>query len=220
MRVTWCLDGRIPSGMERRGLVPFEVAAVIVAAVVAGSDVLGALPVMLPLLVVASLARWACGRSFAAVVRGPASYVAIGAAAGAVALGLSLTIGTPIAEALADRAVVWGTYPLVRGNASAFVTFATIVLAIAVASELVLRGWLVERVLELGGSAAMAVFAGALAEALVTSGPLEARFGGFIVGLGLGAMYVAAGRNAAVTIAARAAFALGALLLELLQLVS
>jgi hypothetical protein len=206
--------------MERRGLVPFEVAAVIAAAVIAATDLLDPIPVIVPLLVVASGARWACRKSFAAVTHGPASYIAIGAGAGLAALVLGLAIGTPIAEALSGRAVVWGAYPLVRANPSVFFTFATVVAAVAIASELVLRGWLVERVLELGGSAAMAVFAGALAEALLIPGPLEARFGGFAVGIGLGAMYIAAGRNVAVTIAVRLAFALGALVLEMLLLVS
>src|SRR3954469_1480390 len=177
----------------RRELVPFEIAAVIAAAIVAATGVLGQVPAILPLLIVASAARWAAGKSFAAVTR--ARFVAIGVASGLVALALALVIGTPIAESLTDRAVVWAAYPLVRGNPGGFLAFGTVVAAVAVASELVLRGWLVERVLELGGSAVLAVCAGGFAEAALTPGPLEARLGAFVVGVALGQMYVAAGRN-------------------------
>jgi hypothetical protein len=224
--------------MERRGVVPIassalpdeaappkggavliEVAAVLVAAVVAAWDPppLGAVPVMLPLLVVASAMRWSCGKSFAAVTH--ARFISIGALVGVAALALAVVLGTPFAEALSDRPVVWTAYPLVRGNAAAFLTFAVVVAAIALATELVLRGWIVERVLELGGSAGMAIFVGALAEALLQPGPLESRIGAFVVGLGLGQMFVAAGRNVAVPIAARVAFGLGALVLETLRLI-
>jgi hypothetical protein len=207
--------------MERRGLVPIEVGVVLVAAVVAAWDPppLGAIPVMVPLLMAASAARWWCGRSFGAVVRGPASFVAIGAVAGLLALVLAILIGAPIAEALSERVVTWTAYPMVRGNLNAFIAFAVVVSAIAVATELVLRGWILERVLELGGTTGWAVVISAFAEALLTDGPFEARLGAFIVGLGLGGMYTAAGRNLAVTVAARLAFGLGALLLEVLRLV-
>ncbi len=202
--------------MERRGLVQFEIAAVVAAMVVP----LGAIPVMVPLMVVASIARWACKKSFGAVVRGPARDLGIAAVAGLAALLLALALGTPIAEAMTDRPVVWAAFPLVRGNAGALFTFAVVVAAIAVASELVLRAWICERVIELGGSTAMAIFVAAIAEALLLPGPLEARFGAFITGIALGWMYVAAGRNVAVPIAARLAFGLGALLLEMLEWVS
>jgi CAAX prenyl protease-like protein len=205
--------------MERRNVVPIEVVAVLAAAIVAAWDPppLGAVPVMLPLLVAASALRWSCGKSFAAVTH--ARFISVGALVGVIALALAVLLGTPFAQALSDRPVVWASYPLVRGNASAFLTFAVVVAAIALASELVLRGWIVERVLELGGKPGMAVFVGAVAEALLLPGPLEARIGAFAVGLGLGQMYVAAGRNVAVPIAARVAFGLGALVLEMLRLV-
>lgn len=208
--------------MERRGLVPIEVAALVVAAILASWDPppLGAVPIMLPLMVVASVARWACGRSFGAVVRGPASYLGIAALAGLGALILALALGTPIAEAATSRPVVWAAFPMVRGNASALWTFAVIVAALAAASELVLRAWVVERVLELGGSTVMAILVGAVAEAVLVPGPIEARFGGFLVGVACGWMYIAAGRNVAVTIVARLAFGLGALALEMLEWVS
>jgi len=196
--------------------VPFEAAAVLVVL----APRLAAVPIVLPLLVVASVSRWLCGRSFGEHVRGPASYVAIGCGAGAVALALAFVVGAPLAEALSGGAVIWSEYPIVRGNASALAAVLVIVGATAIASELVLRGWLVERVLELGrGPALLAIFVGAFAEALVTAGSLEARIGAFGFGVGLGWMYVASGRNLVVPISARLAFQLGVVLLEAGRLV-
>jgi membrane protease YdiL (CAAX protease family) len=169
-------------------------------------------PVALPLLVVASVARWLCGRSFGEHVRG--EHTAIGAGAGVAALVLGLIAGAPLVEAFAGGAVVWSDYPIVRGNPNALVAVLVIVVATAIASELVLRAWLVERVLELGGAVVPAIFVGAFAEALVTTGPLEARIGAFAFGAALGWMYVAAGRNVAVTISARLAFQVGVVVLE------
>lgn len=197
-------------------LVAFEIAAVIAAAIVAATGALGQIPVILPLLIAASTARWAAGKSFAGVTRG--RWVGSGVVVGLAALGLSLVIGTPIAESLSDRAVQWAEYPMVRGQPSTFLAFGTIVVAIAVASELVLRGWIVERVLERGGTKVIAVMLGAFAEALITPGPLDARIGAFVVGIALGQLYVAAGRNVAVSAAARVAFGLGALVLEMLRI--
>jgi hypothetical protein len=193
-----------------RALVPVEVAAVVAAAIAAPWL---PVPVSLPLLVVASIARWLCGRSFGEHVRG--QYAAIGAAAGVVALALALVAGAPLVESFTGGAVVWSDYPIVRGNANALIAVLVIAGANAIASELVLRGWVVERVLELGrGPALPAICVGAFAEALVTVGPLEARIGAFAFGAALGWMYVAAGRNVAVTMCARLAFQLGVVVLE------
>jgi CAAX prenyl protease-like protein len=205
----------------RRGLVPFEVAAVLVAAVVAP---LLPVPVVLPLLAVAAFARWLAGRPLLAV-RGPLWYAAVGAGAGLAGLALAVVAGAPAAEALTDRAVVWSAFPIVRGNPNALVGVAVVVIASAAASELVLRGWIVERVLELGpesddpGQAVLAVLVGGLAEALLTAGSFDARIGGALFGIALGWMYVAGGRNLAAPLAARVAFSLGALALEAARLV-
>jgi hypothetical protein len=98
--------------------------------------------------------------------------------------------------------------------------------ASALAGELALRGWLVERVLELAeGDASrvdvrvLAVLAGAFAEAVVTPGEVAARLGAAGFGAALGWMYVAGGRSVVAPICARAAFVLGALLLEALRVV-
>jgi len=197
-----------------RALVPAEVAAVVLLSVV-GLPI----PAVVPLLVVASASLWLRGRSWAEVTKGPALYALIGGAAGIVALVLALWIGTPIAESLTDYAVQWSSYPIVRGSSVQFFVVALVVALFAVAAELVVRGWIVERVLELGGHPLLAVLVGAFAEALLAPGDFTVRIGAGLVGIGLGWMYVAAGRSVVAPICARVAFTIGALLLEAMRLV-
>jgi hypothetical protein len=200
---------------ERRGLVPFEVAVVLAAALVP-------LPVprVVPLLVAASASRWLRGRSWGEVLRGEPLYPAVGAVAGLVALALALTVGTAMVERLTGGAVAWSSYPIVRGSATQLFAVAVVVGTSAIAAELVLRGWIVERVLELGrGGPVLAVLTGAFAEALLAGGGPSVRLGAGLFGAGLGGMYVAAGRGVLAPLAARLAFVLGALGLEALRLV-
>jgi len=200
-----------------RGLELVEVAAVLAVAAIPWPD---ALPVALPLFVVASVARWLRGRSWGEVVRGPASRALIGVAVGIVALVLALLLATPLVEGGSQRAVEWSQFPLVRGNPRVLV-LATLQIALtAIAWELALRGWIVERVLELSpGPATLPVLLGAFAEAVVVPGDAAARIGGMVFGIGLGALYVAGGRSVVAPIAARASFGLGAVILETLRLV-
>jgi hypothetical protein len=199
---------------QMRSLVPAEVACVLAAAV-------APLPVspVVVLLVAASISRWLRGQRWTSVVGGPGLYAAIGAAVGLVALGLALAVTTPALEAITEDAVQWSTYPVVRGSPGTAVTVAIVVAIGAVAAELALRGWLVERVLELGGHPVLAILAGALAEAAVTGGGLAMRIGAGLFGLALGWLYVAGGRSALASVCARLVFSLGALALETLRLV-
>lgn len=199
---------------EMRHLVPFEVAAVIAAALVSLP-----VPIAVPLLVVASLSLWLRKRSWAELVKGPAASAAIGAAVGLCALALSLAVATPVLEAVTDHAVQWSMYPFARGSAGQAIMVAIVVGIGAVASELVLRGWVVERALELRQRPAAAIVIGAIAEAALTDGDLAMRLGGAIFGLGLGWMYVAGGRSLVAPICARLVFSLGAVALEAMQLV-
>lgn len=207
----------MPEFREARNLVPLEVLAVLAIALAPLPD---QLPVALPLLVAGSLSRWVRGRSWADVVRGPTDRAAAGALAGALALGAALLAGTPAIEIFGQRAVEWSAHPMVRGNAMMFAMVAAYVAATAVAIELALRGWIVERVLELSpGPPVLPVLAGALAEALVTPGDLTARLGGALFGLGLGWLYAAGGRSILAPICARLVFELGMVFLESLRLV-
>ena len=180
------------------------------------------MPAALPLLVVASLARWMRGRSWAEVVRGPRSLerAGVGAVAGALALGFAVLAGTPVLELVSFRAVEWSAHPIVRGNASLFAMVALYVAATAVATELALRGWIVERVLELSpGPPILPVLVGAFAEALITPGDGAARLGAAMFGAGLGWMYAAGGRSLLAPVCARLVFELGVLILEAMRLV-
>jgi hypothetical protein len=202
---------------ESRNLVPFEVLAVLAIAIAPLPE---PMPAALPLLVVASLSRWVRGRSWGDVVRGPAVRAWIGAAAGALALGFAVLGGTPAIETLGSRAVEWSAHPIVRGNASLFAMVAIYVTATAVATELALRGWIVERVLELSpGPPVLPVLVGALAEALITPGGAPARMGGALFGIGLGWMYAAGGRSILAPVCARLVFELGVVFLEAMRLV-
>src|SRR6185295_1780978 len=96
------------------------------------------------LLVAATLVNWLRKHSWAERVRGPGLYAAIGAGAGLVALVLALLIGTPAVEGFTDQAVQWSSYPVVRGSVSTFVMVAIVVAVGALATELVLRGFVVE----------------------------------------------------------------------------
>jgi hypothetical protein len=209
-----------PEPRELRNLVPFEVVAVLVIAIAPLPEVM---PVALPLVVVATLSRWIRRRDWNQLMPagGPsAASAAIGVAAGLVALALAVIAGTPFVELMSGRAVEWSSFPVVRGNVSQGVTVALIVIAMAIASELALRGWIVERVLELSpGSPTLPVLVGAIAEALVTRGDVAVRFGAGLFGAGLGWMYVAAGRSLMPPICARIAFGLGAVALEALRVI-
>jgi hypothetical protein len=89
---------------------------------------------------------------------------------------------------------------------------AVIVLAASVATELALRGWLLDRLVEL--RATTPVIACAIVEAAVAQGSVASRIGAAVFGAGLSMLYLAGNRSLTAPIAARAAFQLGALTLE------
>jgi hypothetical protein len=200
---------------ERRGMVPCEV-AVVLAIGLAPLPV----PAVVPLVIAASISLWARGRSFGDVTKGPALYALIGALAGAAALALAVLIATPLVESLTAGAGQWSMYPVVRGSANGLVAVVILVGVSAIAAELVLRGWIVERVLELSrGNAMLAVLVGAFAEAIVVGGSLDARLGAALFGVAMGWMHVAGGRSALAPIAARVTFSVGAVVLETMRIV-
>jgi hypothetical protein len=202
---------------ELRSLVPFEVAAILAVAVVPLPEVV---PIALPLVVIATASRWLRRRSWDQLLQSSRGTAAVGLAAGVAALAIALIAGTPFVEAMSGRAVEWSAFPIVRGNISQGVLVALIVTAMAVATEVALRGWVVERVLELSpGPAILPVLVGAIAEGLVTRGDFAVRVGAALFGLGMGWMYVAAGRSLIAPICARVAFALGAVALEALRVI-
>lgn len=206
-----------PGARELRGLVPFEIAAVLALAIAPLPDTM---PIALPLLVVATASRWVRRRDWAQLMRADRWTVAVGVAAGLAALAIAFAAGSPFVELMSGRLVEWSEFPVVRGSASQLVLVALIVIAMAIASELALRGWIVERMLELSpGPPILPVLVGAIAEALVTPGDLAVRLGAGAFGAGLGWIYAAAGRSVIAPICARSAFALAAVALEALRLI-
>ena len=197
--------------------MPAEIAAVLGLALIPLPD---AVPVALPLLVVATLARYLRGRSWGEVVKGGVDRAAIGAAAGAAALVIAVLAGTPIVEAVSLRSVEWSTFPIVRGSANQMFIVMLVVGVGALAAELALRGWLVERVLELSpGSPVLPIMCGSIAVALITRGDFATRLGAGLFGAGLGWMYIAGGRSVVAPVCARVTFQVTAVLLEALRVV-
>ncbi|HUS32132.1 MAG TPA: CPBP family glutamic-type intramembrane protease [Kofleriaceae bacterium] len=205
---------------ELRGLVIVEILAIVGLAFVPLPAIV---PVAVPLLVLASLSRWTRGRDWGELFHGGLRATIVGATAGIVGLALALAIGTPLVEHVTDRAVEWSMYTLVRGNASQLFAVAIYVAVTSLAAELALRGWIVERVLELAsgrpGVTVLAILIGSAAEMIVTPGNFAMRAGAGLFGAGLGMMYVAGNRSIVAPICARMAFALGALMLESMKLV-
>ena len=106
-----------------------------------------------------------------------------------------------------DHAVEWSQFGFVRGNAMQVAVFAVWVSIAAVTAELALRGWIVERVLELSpGPPVLPILVGAIAEAALTPGDLGVRAGAAVFGIGLGWLYVAGGRSVVAPICARVVF--------------
>jgi hypothetical protein len=202
---------------ELRNLVPFEVVAVLALAVAPLPE---PMPVALPLLLVASLSRWLRGRTWSELLHAGSGRAAVSLIAGLAALALAVFAGAPVVELMSGRAVEWSAFPIVRGDPAALALVALIVVAVAIASELALRGWIVERVLELSpGPSVLPVLVGALAEAVITPGDLASRIGAGAFGVGLGSLHVAAGRSVLAPICARIAFGLGAVALEALRVI-
>lgn len=197
-----------------------EIAAVIAIAL---APLPPALPVALPLFAVASLSVWLRRRSWGQVVRFDRTHAVIGAVVGVAALLLALIVGDPIASALAGGSVQWSTDPIVRGNTAALGGAIVLALISAVCLELALRGWIVERVLELSGDRVdapiIAVMVGALVEAVITAGPIASRIGAALFAVGLGIVYCAGKRNALAPIIARATFGVLAVVLQALQVI-
>lgn len=172
-------------------------------------------PIALPLIAVATLARLIRGKSWGELFHRRGAW--LGLAAGVVALIVAVIASTPLVETMTAKSVGWAQFPMVRGNLSGLVPVALLVAAMTAAMELGLRGWVVDRALELAPPFA-AVAIGAGAEALLADGMWN-RIGGACFGAGLGWMYVASGRNLAVPMCARLGFQMGCVVLEYAKLI-
>ncbi len=175
-------------------------------------------PVALPLLAVASLSMAARRGSLVAGEprAGSGEAVAIGGAAGLVALALAVVVATPLLAG-AGNAVQWTMFPTVRGSFGQLLVAALLVSAMAFAQEAIFRRWILERSYQLGASGSGSILIAAAAEALIGPGGLLARLGMALFGAALGMLYWRGGRRLGPSLAARLAFGLGALVLQALQ---
>lgn len=185
-----------------------ELAAVLAAAI---ASVWWPLPALIGLVVAGTASRLARGRRWSepgAHVRG---LVPAGVAIGAAAVGLAFVIATPVLEAVTARAVEWSRVAIVRGNLGALATVALVVAAQAVAAELVFRRWILDRVHDAGARPGVAALVAAVAEGATAGGHAGARLGAAALGVGLGLVYLGAGRRLAPAIACRVTFEVGVL---------
>lgn len=141
----------------------------------------------------------------------------IGAAAGVLGLVISLVLATPALQVGGGQAVQWTMFPMVRGSAEQLFSVAVLLVALAVAQELIFRRWLLERSYQLGASGSGAIMIAAAAEALVGPGSAGVRIGLALFGVALGMLYWRGGRRLGPALAARLAFGLGALVLQALE---
>ncbi len=201
---------------ELRALLPVEALVLVVLAV---APLPYTLPIALPLVVAATLSRWLRGHSWRSLTLAthhahPLQLLLTGLVVGAIALA----VAAPLFGAFRVTAVEWWLVPAARGDSVRLALAIGFAVVSAIAFELAMRGWLLERVWELSpGPAALPIAAAAAMEALVVGGPLAARIGAGLFAAGLGLLYVAGGRSLLAPIAARATFAAGAIIVELLR---
>jgi hypothetical protein len=208
-----------------RGLVPAEIAIVIVIAMLPLPE---PIPLAIPLVIAASIAKWVRGASWSDVGSANGFHALVGLGAGIVGLTLALVAGTPLVETMTSRAVEWSSNAIVRGNMAMLGSVVIFAAMVSACMEAALRGWIVERVLELAprrsgtiapSHVALAVLAGAFAEAIVTPGDLAVRIGAAVWGIGFGWLYVAAKRNVLVPMLARMTFSVVLVILEGIRIV-
>lgn len=200
----------MPSPRELRKLVPVEVLCVLALAIAPLPD---ALPRGAPMLLFASLSRWLRGRSWRELAQ-----VRVGPLVAAVlAGGIAIAAAAPLVHASGTTAVESWFVPAARAGGGRLCVLALVLVVHAVALELALRGWIIERMLELSpGTVGLPILAAALAEALVVPEPIAPRIGALLFGAGLGILYTAANRNVLVPILARCTFVLGTVALAAL----
>lgn len=206
---------------RQAALLTAELVVVIACAVVALP-----IPAQLPLLAMALISYKVRNEPWAPRFASSRVVWAVAATMGAIALGLALVV-TPALEARTGGLVSWTREAVVRGNPQMLTAAVMIVAALTIATEVVMRGWILERIREqtagagrrAGVAIAVAVTAGL--EAIFTaSGAGWSAVGAALVSAALSALYLAAGRSLVAPVVARLTFELGVLALEALRLVN
>lgn len=206
--------------MDLRGqaaLLTGEIVAVVAVALVALP-----IPAQVPLVVVAMISYAARGLRWESRFDSDRFRLGLGAATGAAALILALAVIGPALEARGGM-ITWSHHAAVRGKPEVLVSYLLIVTALAVATELILRGWILERALGLGRGAtgaAIAIAVTGFVEAVYFGEPGWSAVGASLFGVALSGLYLATGRSLVAPIAARVTFEVGILLLESFKLVN
>lgn len=168
---------------------------------------------LIGLLAIGSYARWRRNLGWGEPRVAFPGLAAVAGAAGLLALALAVAVASPFLEGLTERSIEWTQLATIRGNLQLLVLAGVLVVAQAAAAELVLRRWLLDRVLDTGARPIVAVAIAAAAEAAITGGHPAARLGAGLAGVGYGLLYTGGGRRLDGPIAARVVFELGALVL-------
>jgi hypothetical protein len=207
---------------ELSKLVPYEVAIVLAIALL---PLPAAIPIALPLVIAASISRAIRRRPWSEVSHGGISRLGLGLLAGAIALGVALLAGSQSLHVLysgqAGEHIIAVTDLASSSAQPGAIAIGVVAIGlVAFATELALRGWIVERVLELSpGSPILPVLIGAFVEALITRGDPQVRLAAIVFGAGLGWLYIAGKRSVIAPAWARIVFQCGAFLLEALRVV-
>lgn len=202
----------------------FEVTGVIAAVIVGGK---GGLMLLLVVASIAMIVRGGGARWFVARDgdRGAAWSALGGAGVGAAALGGAWLVSPALLDAT-GHSVEWTTEPVVRGSLELAAIVAVVTVALGVASELVFRRWLLDRVAgyvrDRGEPRAVALVAGILTAAVIEAAvsPTGEGFRGgvAVTSLGLGAIYVTSGGRLAGSLTARLVFDVGAIIVQALRM--
>jgi len=207
--------------MDVRGeaaLLTAEVVALVICAILPLP-----VPAQVPLLVIAMISFGIRGKRWSDRFESDGFRWLVGLCTGAAALALAYFVFAPV---LADRTggmIGWSRHGIVRGKPDALLTFVLVVAATSAGTELILRGWILERVREQvpgrTGLVAAVVITG-LVEAVFTGDPGWSSLGAAVFGAALSGLYLASGRSLVAPIAARVTFEVGVLLLEGFKLVN
>jgi membrane protease YdiL (CAAX protease family) len=169
----------------------------------------------IPLLVLASLSLWFRGKSWTDVGFSGGDdlplMIVIGVVLGTATMLATTWVVAPALEASGELAVELSYLAPLRGNTKLLPTAIVLTLATVFASEMVFRGWLIERIRERfddpAAGSGVAVFLSAVVYAwAISEGRQAGAVGGFTLGLGFGFLYLAGRRSLVLPIAFHGAF--------------
>jgi membrane protease YdiL (CAAX protease family) len=206
----------LSSGREKAGrLLPALELLLVAALVLVPLPLPDGLPIgpLIPLVLVASIALWARGQSWADVgLDGEriGAMLLAGMMIGVAAPLLEVAVASPALQAVTSRAPESSPFGMVRGSPGFLVTLLVIVSATAAAVEMVFRGYLLTRIEAVAGphlGLTLGVSISALGSAwLDMDGDPGRLIGGLILGLGFAGLYLAGKRSLILPMVAHALY--------------